>query len=231
MSTQDGYIWILKRHDQCINGRSRSQEGVAAAAAAAEAALAAEALEREAAAAAALRAQQEAEQEAARLKKQQEQDELDVVAVGAVAHVIRRAFRSFYESPEAADQLPVRSSENGAVEATGYTWNAKVGISPAKHGTDQSYYFYSTYTLSIPSNATATQTRFNAAEAALVGAITSPVNGTIAVMMQKYLLSFVLTGDPNTVWPADRMYWPRYDESSAGARIVLTIPLRLSTRT
>ncbi|GMF16072.1 unnamed protein product [Phytophthora lilii] len=98
-------------------GAGAKKASDAAAAAAAEAALAAEALEREAAAAAALRAQQEAEQEAARLKKQQEQDELDVVAVGAVAHVIRRAFRSFYESPEAADQLPVASSENGAVEA------------------------------------------------------------------------------------------------------------------
>ncbi|KAG6606585.1 uncharacterized protein IUM83_14323 [Phytophthora cinnamomi] len=85
---------------------SDSAAAAAAAAAAAEAALAAEALEREAAAAgAASKAQQEAEQEAAR-RQQQEQDELDVVAVGAVAHVIRRAFHSFYaatEAPEAAE--------------------------------------------------------------------------------------------------------------------------------
>ncbi|KAF1771889.1 hypothetical protein GQ600_9239 [Phytophthora cactorum] len=57
------------------------------AAAAAEAALAAEALEREVAAAA-LKAQQAVEDEPARGKKQQEQDELDVVAVGAVAHLV-----------------------------------------------------------------------------------------------------------------------------------------------
>ncbi|RLN93167.1 hypothetical protein BBJ28_00022108, partial [Nothophytophthora sp. Chile5] len=67
----------------------------AAAAAAAEAVLVAEELEREAAAAA-LKAQQEAEEEAASKKKEQE-DELDIMAVGAVAHVIRRAFHSFYQ--------------------------------------------------------------------------------------------------------------------------------------
>ncbi|KAL4087851.1 hypothetical protein PRIC1_012282 [Phytophthora ramorum] len=91
--------------------------------------------------------------------------------------------------------------------------------SPAKHGTDQSYYFYSTYSLSTSSNET-TSTSYDAAEAALVGAITSPVNATIAVMMQKYLLSFVLTGNPNTMWADDKIYWPQYNESSVGAQIV-----------
>uniref|UniRef100_H3H293 Carboxylesterase type B domain-containing protein n=1 Tax=Phytophthora ramorum TaxID=164328 RepID=H3H293_PHYRM len=99
------------------------------------------------------------------------------------------------------------------------TWNGEVGISPAKHGTDQSYYFYSTYSLSTSSNET-TSTSYDAAEAALVGAITSPVNATIAVMMQKYLLSFVLTGNPNTMWADDKIYWPQYNESSVGAQIV-----------
>ncbi|KAE9041432.1 hypothetical protein PR001_g5197 [Phytophthora rubi] len=88
-----------------------------AAAAAAEAALAAEALEREAAAAAAaLKAQQEAEQEAARREKQQ-QDELDVVAVGAVAHVIRRAFHAFYAVPKEASEAADASEEAAADES------------------------------------------------------------------------------------------------------------------
>ncbi|KAF4033237.1 Carboxylesterase family [Phytophthora infestans] len=67
------------------------------------------------------------------------------------------------------------------------TWNAEIAISPAKHGTDQSYYFYRTHSLMDSSNETTTN--FNAGEAALVGAITSPVNATAARMMQKYLLS------------------------------------------
>ncbi|GMG17770.1 unnamed protein product [Phytophthora fragariaefolia] len=74
-------------------------------AAAAEAALAAEAQERGAAAAAAFEAQQEAEH-AARRQEQQQQDELDVVAVGAVAHVIRRAFHAFYAPPAASAPGP-----------------------------------------------------------------------------------------------------------------------------
>jgi hypothetical protein len=36
--------------------------------------------------------------------------------------------------------------------------------------------------------------------------------------MQKYLLSFVLTGDPNTMWPNDKLYWPQYGN---GTQIVL----------
>jgi hypothetical protein len=28
--------------------------------------------------------------------------------------------------------------------------------------------------------------------------------------MQKYLLSFVLTGNPNTKWPSDKLHWPKY---------------------
>lgn len=28
--------------------------------------------------------------------------------------------------------------------------------------------------------------------------------------MQKYLLSFVLTGNPNTKWPRDKLHWPKY---------------------
>ncbi|KAL4116436.1 hypothetical protein PRIC2_011890 [Phytophthora ramorum] len=89
-----------------------------AAAAAAEAAMALE-LETAAAAAAvavaSIEAQQEAEAAAARLQKQQ--DELDVVAVGAVAHVIRRAFHTFYAYPEAKDHATDASDAGAATLA------------------------------------------------------------------------------------------------------------------
>jgi len=29
-------------------------------------------------------------------------------------------------------------------------------------------------------------------------------------MMQKYLMSFVLTGNPNTKWADDKLFWPKY---------------------
>lgn len=51
----------------------------------------------------------------------------------------------------------------------------------------------------------------------------SSVNATVAVTMQKYLLSFVLTGDPNGQWADDKLFWPRYNESessSAGTELV-----------
>ncbi|KAG7384922.1 hypothetical protein PHYBOEH_009252, partial [Phytophthora boehmeriae] len=146
------------------------------------------------------------------------------------------------------------------------TWNAEVALSTATHGTDQSYYWYSTYTLSTSSSnqsyywystytlstssssSSATTTTTSTGSAATVGEIGSTgmtdgsstggpggaggaggaggmgggssVNSTIAVMMQKYLLSFVLTGNPNTMWAEDKMYWPLYNESSEGTQIV-----------
>ncbi|KAG6975298.1 hypothetical protein JG688_00002528 [Phytophthora aleatoria] len=35
-----------------------------------------------------------------------------------------------------------------------------------------------------------------------------------------YLLSFVITGNSNTMWPDDKLYWPQYNESSVGTEIV-----------
>lgn len=32
--------------------------------------------------------------------------------------------------------------------------------------------------------------------------------------MQKYLLSFVHTGNPNTMWPNDKIYWPKYGSNA-----------------
>jgi carboxylesterase type B len=39
-------------------------------------------------------------------------------------------------------------------------------------------------------------------------------------MMQKYLMSFVLTGNPNTLWSEDKLEWPLYNSSSAGTELV-----------
>ncbi|KAL3671097.1 hypothetical protein V7S43_004279 [Phytophthora oleae] len=104
------------------------------------------------------------------------------------------------------------------------TWNAEVALGEATHGTDQNYYWYSTYTLETMSSsslldATTTET-LSAGEAATDGAVTTTVNSTIAIAMQKYLVSFVLTGNPNSVWPEDNIYWPMFNESTVGTQIV-----------
>ncbi|CZR65404.1 related to triacylglycerol lipase [Phialocephala subalpina] len=91
------------------------------------------------------------------------------------------------------------------------TWNAMVALGEATHGTDQSYYWYSTYTLSATS----------AASASNLFGDSSSVNSTIAIAMQKYLMSFVLTGNPNTMWANNTLYWPQYGNSStAGTQLV-----------
>jgi hypothetical protein len=116
----------------------------------------------------------------------------------------------------------------------------------------QSYYWYSTYTLSTSSstsrraqatdsassyyaNVSAGSTTGGSANGASFGGMgsstgmgrgaggaggDSSVNSTVAIMMQKYLLSFVITGNPNTMWPEDKLYWPQYNESSVGTEIV-----------
>lgn len=125
------------------------------------------------------------------------------------------------------------------------TWNAEVALSSATHGTDQSYYWYSTYTLDTSSSSESTTTTTTASSGASTTSVgeasgmamadgsstggpggaggmggSSSVNATVAVMMQKYLLSFVLTGNPNTKWADDKIYWPLYNESNAGSQIV-----------
>lgn len=88
------------------------------------------------------------------------------------------------------------------------TWNAMVALGEAPHGTDQDYYWYSTYALS--------------------GDIqTNPVNATTARIMQKYLLSFALTGNPNTLWPNDKIEWPLYNTSTNGVEIVFNTTMYL----
>ncbi|KAB2574184.1 Secreted lipprotein [Lasiodiplodia theobromae] len=99
------------------------------------------------------------------------------------------------------------------------TWNAMVALDQATHGTDQSYYWYSTYSLSDSSSSTTTtssnsttsssnSTSSGAPSGGMGGS--SSVNATVAVAMQKYLLSFVLTGNPNTKWADDKLFWPQY---------------------
>ncbi|KAI3554927.1 esterase [Colletotrichum abscissum] len=125
------------------------------------------------------------------------------------------------------------------------TWNAMVALDQATHGTDQSYYWYSTYSLSdstsstgtttsnsTTSNSTATSAAASATASSSAGGPPSggaggpgggstSVNATVAVMMQKYLMSFVLTGNPNTMWPEDKIEWPQYGSSSAaGTQLV-----------
>lgn len=139
------------------------------------------------------------------------------------------------------------------------TWNGMVALSPATHGTDQSYYWYSTYSLSSSSSsgssvssgagsspggsssaaivsssssgsqvATATGSGASSSSSSTSGGpggtsggsapsgggagagSSSSINSTIAIMMQKYLMSFVLTGNPNTKWGGDKLHWPKY---------------------
>lgn len=102
------------------------------------------------------------------------------------------------------------------------TWNAMVALDQATHGTDQSYYWYSTYSLSdsttttttTSSNSTTTSSNSTSsgAPSGMGGGMggSSSVNATVAVAMQKYLLSFVLTGNPNTKWADDKLFWPQY---------------------
>ncbi|KAL3418750.1 carboxylesterase family protein (secreted protein) protein [Phlyctema vagabunda] len=104
------------------------------------------------------------------------------------------------------------------------TWNAMVALGSATHGTDQSYYWYSTYSLSLSdttstSASNTTTTSSNSTAGAIMGGGaggmgSTSVDSTVAIMMQKYLLSFVLTGDPNTMWAEDKIEWPMYNSSS-----------------
>lgn len=114
------------------------------------------------------------------------------------------------------------------------TWNAQVALGSATHGTDQSYYWYSTYTLSSSTGSSSNSTTGNSTGGPTGGAGggmgSSSVDATVAVQMQKYLLSFVLTGDPNTMWADDKLYWPKYNEknSTAGTQIIFNTTLSIA---
>ncbi|KAL4923081.1 uncharacterized protein BDV17DRAFT_296689 [Aspergillus undulatus] len=71
------------------------------------------------------------------------------------------------------------------------TWNAIVNLEEATHGPDQYYYWYSTCS-TVPANG-------------LTSTTSTSVNAAVARTMQKYL-----TGNPNTLWPEDKIYWPKY---------------------
>ncbi|ORY88551.1 Alpha/Beta hydrolase protein [Leucosporidium creatinivorum] len=78
------------------------------------------------------------------------------------------------------------------------TWGAEVKLSPATHGTDQSYYSRSPCVLSPSSGP------------AMARAKADPSSSIYQISMQKYLISFVLTGNPNKLWSNDHLYWPKY---------------------
>ncbi|KAJ8068729.1 hypothetical protein OCU04_002427 [Sclerotinia nivalis] len=99
------------------------------------------------------------------------------------------------------------------------TWNAMVALGVASHGMDQNYYWYSNFTL-VETNATTTTTT-TAAGAGIV--TTTDIDFSVALKMQKYLVSFILTGNPNTMWPEDKLYWPLHggNSFSVGKELVL----------
>ncbi|KAJ5160175.1 uncharacterized protein N7482_007179 [Penicillium canariense] len=92
---------------------------------------------------------------------------------------------------------------------------------------------YSTYSLSSSSSSSS-----SSSGAGVAISSTSSVSSTVAVRfipapprrgtsgaqanivsltqrkMQKYLLSFVLTGNPNTKWASDKLYWPKYGSNA-----------------
>ena len=78
------------------------------------------------------------------------------------------------------------------------TWNAYIQIPPAKHGSDQPYYWCNGKACADPDN---------------------------ALKMKKYLMSFVLTGNPNTKWPSDKLSWPLYSSQKQGVQLVVNTTL------
>ncbi|KAF4629416.1 hypothetical protein G7Y89_g8732 [Cudoniella acicularis] len=117
-----------------------------------------------------------------------------------------------------------RNDKERAAALDNQTWNSMVALSPATHG-------YSAYTLSSSTTSTTLTTKSTSSSTnpstTTTGHIgggaggSSSVNATITVMMQKYLMSFVLIGNPNTLWSSDKLYWPQYGNSStAGTQLV-----------
>jgi hypothetical protein len=92
------------------------------------------------------------------------------------------------------------------------TWNAENMILPATHFTDQAYYWYA-----------ATKMSASSLTSAPIKSTLGAANVPTAQIMQKYLLSFVITGDPNTLWANDtgKTYWPKYNERAAASPTVM----------
>ncbi|KAF4554992.1 Carboxylesterase-like protein 4 [Elsinoe fawcettii] len=121
------------------------------------------------------------------------------------------------------------------------TWNAIVALGSATHGTDQSYYWYSTYSLQSsqssgssssgapsgagggsggpPSGSTGGNSTSTGGMSGGMGGSGS-VDSATAIKMQKYLLSFILTGNPNTKWANDKLNWPMYNSQATGIQLV-----------
>ncbi|KAF1926019.1 alpha/beta-hydrolase [Didymella exigua CBS 183.55] len=122
------------------------------------------------------------------------------------------------------------------------TWNARVDLSPATHGTDQSYYWYSTYTLTSSSSSTSSTNSSSSSNSTSgsggppsgssgggMGGGSTSVDSEVAIKMQKYLLSFVLKSDPNALWAEDKLYWPKYNEANSTSGVQLIFNETMST--
>lgn len=136
------------------------------------------------------------------------------IADQAISEVVALYPESNYSSPglRSADirQSAELTAHSYALTESmgGNTWNAEFGISPANHGSDQLYWFNGAATGlgSAASFATAS----NATAGIAAGA--QPTNTTIATTLQRYLVSFLVTGDPNAQF-SDQPSWPRYGSS------------------
>ncbi|KAI9647017.1 hypothetical protein NHQ30_005019 [Ciborinia camelliae] len=102
------------------------------------------------------------------------------------------------------------------------TWNAMVALGGATHGTDQNYYWYSNFSL-VPTNTTSTSATGTPATGTATGLVTTTdIDHDVALKMQMYLMSFILTGNPNTMWSQHTLFWPIHagNSSSPGHELV-----------
>ncbi|PVH78515.1 esterase [Cadophora sp. DSE1049] len=100
------------------------------------------------------------------------------------------------------------------------TWNALCALGSATHGTDQSYYWYKTASVTSTSSDSSNTTTTSSAAVSHIFSANLSLTHSSQIKMQKYLLSFVLTGNPNTLWPEDKLEWPLYNSTSEGIQMV-----------
>jgi len=78
------------------------------------------------------------------------------------------------------------------------TWQGYMQIPPATHAMDAQYYFYNG---------------------------NPGVNASLALTFQKYLLSFVITGNPNKMYrdATSKVHWPKYGSQPANGPVQLVV--------
>ncbi|KAK6197234.1 aconitate hydratase [Pestalotiopsis sp. IQ-011] len=105
------------------------------------------------------------------------------------------------------------------------TWNDLVALDSATHGTDQSYYWYSTYTLDTSSDDTTTTT---SAVAATSTSAAASATGTSASNLAPGGPGGSSSANATVAWAGDKLFWPRYNESgsaSAGTELVFNMTM------